>query len=99
MVIFLIMIINFADKETEKLFMKGVSRKYPQEIIRRTIQLLFIIDSASGLEDLSSPPGNKLHRLSGDMKGFWGISINKQWRIIFRFKDENAYDVKITDYH
>jgi len=93
------MIINFADKETEKLHVDGHSRKFPQAIIRKARLMLDLLDNAPNVEDLATPQGNRLHSLGGDLQGFWSISINKQWRIIFRFENENAYDVKITDYH
>jgi proteic killer suppression protein len=93
------MIINFADKETEKLFLTGSSRKLPQSIIKRACQMLDILDKTIKVEYLMSPPSYRLHSLSGDLQGFWSISINMQWRIIFRFKDADAYDVEITDYH
>lgn len=93
------MIIDFADRETEKLFIEGKNRKFPQEIIRKALLLLDLLDNAVSVQDLQSPPGNRLHSLSGDLQGFWSISINMQWRIVFRFENESAYEVKIVDYH
>ena len=60
---------------------------------------LQILDNACALEDLRLPPGNRLEMLRGDLKGFWSIRINHQWRLCFRFVDGNAFDVKIIDYH
>ncbi|MCA1755153.1 MAG: type II toxin-antitoxin system RelE/ParE family toxin [Spirochaeta sp.] len=54
---------------------------------------------ASRLEDLKTPPGNKLHQLERDREGQHAIRINDQWRICFRFEDGDAFDVEITDYH
>lgn len=51
------------------------------------------------IEELRTPPGNKLHKLSGDREGQWTISVNEQYRICFRFTDGDAYDVETTDYH
>ena len=93
------MIATFADKETEKLYLTGKSKKMQQAIIKKALYLLEILDGAECIEDLQSPPGNRLHSLSGDLQGFWSISINMQWRIVFRFENENAYDVQIVDYH
>jgi toxin HigB-1 len=57
------------------------------------------VDRATSLEDLKVPPGNRLHALKGDRRGQYAISINDQWRICFRFKDGDAYDVEVCDYH
>jgi len=58
-----------------------------------------MLDNAYTLEDLSSPPGNRLEALRGNRKGFWSIRINDQWRICFRFENGDAFDVEIIDYH
>lgn len=60
---------------------------------------LLIIDGADKLDDLNIPPGNKLEKLLGDLTGKYSIRINDQWRIIFCWKENNAYDVEIIDYH
>jgi proteic killer suppression protein len=57
------------------------------------------IHNARNLEDLKAPPGNRLERLSGDRKGQHSIRINDQWRICFRWRDGDAHDVEIVDYH
>jgi len=58
-----------------------------------------MLDNAYTLEDLSSPPGNRLEALRGNRKGFWSIRINDQWRICFRFENGDAFDVEIIDHH
>jgi proteic killer suppression protein len=58
-----------------------------------------MLDNACTLEDLRSPPGNRLEALRGDLKGFWSIRINDQWRLCFRFVNSDAFDVEIVDYH
>lgn len=93
------MIKSFADKDTENLFCDGLARKIPREIWKRALRKLDMIDSAYVVDDLSVPPGNRLHRLQGDRFGQYAISINDQWRICFNFRNENAYDVEICDYH
>ncbi len=57
------------------------------------------IHAAEILEDLGIPPSNRLESFSGDLKGFWSMRINQQWRLVFRWNDGKASDVKITDYH
>jgi proteic killer suppression protein len=93
------MIKNFADKETEKLFSRQLSRKLPQNIQRNARIKLEILDSAGELQDLMVPPGNRLEKLSGDRKGQHSIRINQQWRICFIWRDGNIYEVEIVDYH
>jgi proteic killer suppression protein len=65
----------------------------------RAVRRLEYIDLARDLIDLRVPPSNRLHRLEGDRRGQYSISINDQWRICFRFVEGDAYDVEITDYH
>jgi proteic killer suppression protein len=95
----LLMIKTFADKETQRLFTKGKSKRVPSDLLRRAIRRLEFIHFANDINDLLVPPSNRLHALKGDRKGQYSISINEQWRICFRFIEGDAYDVEITDYH
>ncbi|WP_136526740.1 type II toxin-antitoxin system RelE/ParE family toxin [Geomonas ferrireducens] len=88
------MIVSFANKETERLFAAGKSRKLPPEILQRAI-----LDSAREVTDLLLPPSNRLEALSGTRSGQWSIRINDQWRICFSFANGEATVVEITDYH
>jgi proteic killer suppression protein len=93
------MIKTFADKHTHELFRTGKSRKLPPELVKKALRRLEYIDLATRLDDLRVPPSNRLHALSGSRRGRHAISINNQWRIVFRFEQGDAYDVEITDYH
>ena len=93
------MIESFASKETEKIFHGHVSRKLPIEIQRAARRKLLYLDDAEDLQDLKAPPGNRLERLKGDRAGQYSVRINDQWRICFRFKNGDAFDVEIVDYH
>lgn len=93
------MIVNLFDKESEKIWNNIYSRKLPIEIQKTAKRKLLQIHAAVSLNDLKIPPGNRLHDLKDDRKGQWSISINDQWRICFIWKDNNAHDVEITDYH
>ena len=93
------MIQSFACKETEQLWRGRRSRKLPPEIQQRALAKLAIIDAGDTLDDLKLPPSNRLHELDRDRAGQHSVSINRQWRICFRWKDGNAYDVEIVDYH
>lgn len=93
------MIKTFADKETEKIWNGLRSRKLPNEIQDVARRKLRMINNAQNMNDLRIPPSNHLERLSGDLSNYYSIRINKQWRIIFIWKDDNAYELKIIDYH
>ena len=93
------MIKTFADKETEKLFGRRFSRKPPQNIQLAARMKLEILDAAEVLQDLRIPPGYRLEKLSGNREGQYSIRINAQRRICFVWRQENAYDVEIMDYH
>jgi len=90
---------TFADKRTRELFVTGRAARFPADVSRRAARKLEYIDLATSLDDLSVPPGNRLHALRGDRKGQHAIAVNDQWRVCFRFVDGDAYDVEICDYH
>lgn len=96
------MIKSFNDKATLDLF-HGLSsakvRKLPAQVKESAIIKLDILNAATLLDDLRSPPGNRLEALHGDLQDFHSIRINIQWRIIFRWLDGQAHDVQIIDYH
>ena len=93
------MIQSFADRDTERLFGRDRVRRYPAELERTMLRKLVALDAAEQLEDLRVPPGNRLEKLKGDRAGQHSIRVNDQWRVCFRWKDGNAYDVEIVDYH
>ncbi|MBX9730612.1 MAG: type II toxin-antitoxin system RelE/ParE family toxin [Sphingomonas sp.] len=93
------MIRSFAALEIERIWRGERSRAYPPEIQKRALDKLKLLNRARTLDDIRNPPGNRLHALTGDRAGQHSISINMQWRICFVWKDGNAYDVEITDYH
>ena len=92
------MIRSFADKKTEALFRDERVKEF-QSIARAAKRKLEMLDAASRLDDLKMPPGNRLEALSGDLSGFHSIRINDQWRLIFVWRDDGAYEVEIVDYH
>ncbi|MEQ9309829.1 MAG: type II toxin-antitoxin system RelE/ParE family toxin [Balneolaceae bacterium] len=96
------MIKSFGDKATSDLFHGNSSskvRKLPTQILDSAIYKLDILNAATSLDDLRSPPGNRLEELRGDYKGYHSLRINAQWRIIFHWEDSSASDVAIVDYH
>ncbi len=93
------MIKSFGDKHTSDLFLTGKSRRLPPDVIRRAIRRLEYVHLAKQLDDLRVPVSNRLHALRGDRKGQHAIYINNQWRVCFRFKGGDAYEVEVADYH
>jgi len=93
------MIKTFANRRTEELYVTGQSRRLPPDILKRTLRKLGQLNAATVLGDLVIPPSNRLHALKGDREGQYSISVNTQWRICFVFRDGDAYDVEVCDYH
>jgi proteic killer suppression protein len=93
------MIRSFRCKETEKIFGRVFSRKLPHDVQRVARRKLEILDAAETLEDLRIPPANCLEKLRGKRAGQHSIRINDQWRLCFTWRETNAHDVEIVDYH
>lgn len=93
------MIASFTDKEAARIWTGLRSRRLPADVQSRALAKLAMLDAAETLEDLRFPPGNRFHELKDDRAGQHSISINMQWRICFVWKDGNAHDVEIVDYH
>ena len=93
------MIKTFKDKEVQRILYRRFSRKLPQNIQQKARQKLVMLDAATELKALRIPPGNRLEALKDDRKGQYSIRINEQWRICFKWKDGNAYNVEIVAYH
>ncbi len=93
------MIKSFANRRTQELYITGKAKRFPTDVAKRAARKLEYIDLAVRVDDLRTPPGNRLHMLEGDREGQYSISINDQWRICFRFVAGDAYDVEVCDYH
>ncbi|MDQ6761308.1 MAG: type II toxin-antitoxin system RelE/ParE family toxin [Bacteroidota bacterium] len=93
------MIISFSDSETEDVWRGIRVKKLPNEIQKIGRRKLRMINNSFDLSDLKIPPSNKLEKLSGNLKGFYCIRVNDQWRIIFKWNIGNASEVRIIDYH
>lgn len=93
------MLTSFGDKDTKKIWegerVKGLPIKI-QELGRRKLRML---NNSQDLNDLQIPPSNRLEKLKGNLKDFYSIRINNQWRIIFKWNNGNAEQVEIIDYH
>lgn len=93
------MIISFGNSDTESVWNGVKVKKLPLEIQNIGRRKLRMLNNSVNLTDLRIPPANRLEKLSGDLKDFYSIRINDQWRIIFQWHDGNANEVKIIDYH
>lgn len=96
------MIVSFADATTADIYHGSNSkaaRKFAREIWTRVQTKLDLLNACTSVEDLQSPPANRLEKLKGDLAGFYSIRVNDQYRILFRFVAGNCHDVRCTDYH
>jgi proteic killer suppression protein len=96
------MIFNFKSNFVQDVFDGSNSRyarKLPLELHNKARRLFDQINVVKTLEELRTPPSNRLEKLQGDLQDFWILRINNQWHIIFRWEDGIAYDVDIVDYH
>jgi proteic killer suppression protein len=104
---------TFKDAPTQKIYQRQPSRKLPPDIQQVALRKLRMINNATSLTDLRVPPANRLEKLSGDRAGQWSIRVNDQypesgmiypesgmiWRICFEWRESDAYNVEIVDYH
>jgi proteic killer suppression protein len=93
------MIRSFRCKETEGIFNRAFSKKLPQDVQRAAFRKLRMLNRAVSLQDLRVPPANRLESLHGDREGQHSIRINDQWRICFDWRNGDAHNVEIVDYH
>ncbi len=96
------MILNFVDRATEDVFNGSdtkAARTLPRSIWKVAQRKLDMLNAVHEVQDLKAPPGNRLEMLKGDRKGWYGIRINDQFRIVFHWSDGNAKNVGIVDYH
>ena len=93
------MIASFRDKETERLWQSGRSRRLPGDLQRRAFKKLAILNAAVTLDNLKVPSGNQLEVLRGNRAGRRSIRLNDQYRICFVWRGGNAFEVEIVDYH
>ena len=93
------MIVSFGSKETRKIWEGERIKGLATELQGKARRKLRMINNSQDIADLQVPPSNKLEKLKGNLKGFYSIRINDQWRIIFKWNNGNASEVEIIDYH
>ena len=92
------MIQGFKHKGLKRLFEKGETKGLRQDHIEKVENILLVLSRARKPEDMNLP-GFRLHRLKGDLKDFWSVTVRANWRIIFRFQEGDVFDVDLLDYH
>ena len=93
---------SFGDATTADLFHgreSGRTRRKPAALAKQAARKLDVLNAAKDLADLRSPPGNRLEALRGDLRGYHSLRVNQRWRIVFRWQESEANDVRLTDYH
>jgi toxin HigB-1 len=90
---------SFRDAETGRLWNEERSRRIPAGLRKTALKKLQIVNAAGALGDLALPPGNRLERLRGGREGQYSIRINDRYRLCFEWRDGNAYEVEMVDYH
>ena len=96
------MIQSFSDETTADLFRERntrASRRIPRELWRMVQRKLKVLDAAARIEDLQTPPGNRLERLKGRQAGRYSIRVNDQYRVTFKWESGSASEVRVEDYH
>lgn len=93
------MIRSFRETEAAKIYARQRSKKLPTDIQQVALRKMRMLNNAVNLNDLRIPPANRLEKLSGNRAGQYSIRINDQWRLRFEWRDGDAYEVEITDYH
>jgi proteic killer suppression protein len=93
------MIAGFRDADTDRLWTTGRCKRLPAQLSRQALKKLYILHAALALENLAVPPGNRLEKLRKDREGRHSIRINDRYRICFVWRDRNAHEVEVVDYH
>jgi len=93
------MIKSFADKRTEQIFKGQAIKRLDSNLQKKALRRLRYIDAAERIDDLRIPPSNKLEKKEGELHEFYAIWVNTQWRIIFKWENNQAHEVQFLDYH
>lgn len=92
------MIESFRHRGLQRLFVRGDKKHIRADFLEKVENILIALDSAVSIDDLALP-GLRLHPLTGNLRGYWSVTVNANWRVIFRFKNGQVLDVDLVDYH
>jgi proteic killer suppression protein len=90
---------KFKDRLTRRIFEGEILKGYPLDVIRRAIIKLTMVEAATDIRELATPPSNHLEKLKGDRDGQWSIRVNDKYRICFKWKNGQACEIEFADYH
>ena len=90
---------KFKDELTKRIFEGIVLKGIPHEIMRKAVMKLTMVEAATNIRELATPPSNHLEKLQGDRAGQWSIRVNDQYRICFKWHGGQAWEIEFTDYH
>ena len=90
---------RFKDALTRKIFEGVVVKGFPPDLIKKSVIKLTMVEAATELRDLATPPSNHLEKLKGDRTGQWSIRVNDKYRICFKWRESRAYEIEFVDYH
>jgi len=90
---------KFKDNLTKRIFDGEIVKGFPIELLRRTIIKITMIEAATDIHELATPPSNRLEKLKGDRAGHWSIRVSDKYRICFNWNVNRAYNIEFTDYH
>lgn len=93
------MVKTWANRDSQRFYEEGRASKFRGMDVAAAQDLLAVLNAALSRKDLSPLKSVGLHKLKGSRKGRWAMTVNGPWRVCFRFKDGDAYDVEIVDYH
>lgn len=96
------MIGSFGNRTTEDIYhghLNNRVRRFPSDVQKTALRKLDLINNASAFRDLRVPTGNRLEDLQGNLENYYSIRVNDQWRVMFRWEGQNAYEVQLVDYH
>ncbi|HKZ96656.1 MAG TPA: type II toxin-antitoxin system RelE/ParE family toxin [Hyphomicrobiaceae bacterium] len=90
---------SFRHRGLKRLFERDQVRGIPPSFVDKLRDMLAVIDAAETVEDIGVFPGWRLHPLKGELAGFWSLTVSGNWRLIFRFENNDAFDLELVDYH
>ncbi len=93
------MIQSFRHRGLRRLYEEGIAKDLPIHVVAKIENMLAVIDQANAVDEIRLFPGWRLHKLKGDRKNVWSLTVTGNWRLIFRFENGDAFDLDYVDYH
>jgi len=91
-------IVSFSDRALKRLYERGDRAGIRPDMVAKIERIIQRLDEITTPEQMGLP-GYRLHPLTGNLRGFWSVTVNGNWRIIFRFEEGHVHDVRLLDYH